>query len=455
MKTKFYFAAALFLMVGVAFSSCSKEEELLNGGNTTGELDHNAQQIVLSVENESGNLTTRAGRPLVTSKPHDKIEKVKVIIVKEDESQSKRTVAYVGTVDWTPETKSKIVSLSEEEKLDVGNYTIYALGYSDDTNYDLDKLPTKDSECPNYLELSMKNGIANKGVAEEIFAGSSEGDGGAPEQGSTHVYQRGTVKVTESKKSFNETITMSRQVAGIMIYVSNIPIAPSFSGTVADLKLQLVASNANNTLVLGHLLNKAVETSKNYVVNAYDNETVTAASSSDDVFVLMETRIGDWFGEDAKRDESTNNVTGKWNNPLFDSGLTFAKQNTVFMSAFVMPFRYDDNINNNRTLELQLVDPNQSNTVLSSWGIQHSDGTEFAQGYEYCWYDKSSSDFKHEKPQTENKDKYSIFRNQLYRVGNMGDDPTVNDPITLSDKNQVFNLKADNNWTMDHGMIIQ
>lgn len=445
MKTKSYFAAALFLMTGVVFSSCSNDEELLNGAPD--ELDSNVQQIVLSVENESGSLTTRSGRPLYTSVPHDKIEQVKLIIVKENGTT--RTVAYVGTIDWTPETKSKIVSLGEEERLDVGDYTIYALGYSKETDYDFDQLPEKSSTFPNYLELSMKSGIG-KGVAEEIFAGSSEGDGGAPSSGASHAYLRGTVKVTESKKSFNETITMSRQVAGIMIYVTKIPVGADFTGTAANLKLQLVANNANNTLVLGHLLNKAVETSKNYVVNAYDKDE----SASSEGVVLMEARIGDWFGEDAERGDD-GYVSGTWNNPLFSSGLILAKQNTVFMSSFVMPFRYDNTVNNNRTLELQLVDPDQDNKVLSRWGIQHSDGMEFAQGYEYCWYDKSASDFRHEKPNTEDENKYSIFRNQLYRVGDMGDDPSLNVPVELTDKNQVFNLKVDNKWGMNHGMVIQ
>ena len=57
------------------FSACSNDEAIMNGS------DNNAEQtLVLQVASTGDNLTTRAGRPLLSSEAKQAIDNVKVII---------------------------------------------------------------------------------------------------------------------------------------------------------------------------------------------------------------------------------------------------------------------------------------------------------------------------------------------------------------------------------------
>lgn len=454
MKTKFYFAAALFLMVGVAFSSCSKEEELLNGGNTTGELDPNAQQIVLSVENEASNLTTRSGRPLYSSAADDKVEKVKLIIVSANgtgANAQNEKIAYVKDIDWTPGQGSKIVTLDKSEQLKNGNYTIYAWGYSNDSEYDFSQY-TVGQDFPKYATLKFKeNSNAKTGTAEEIFAGSTEGDGGISLGGDNkHLYYKGTVEITEDKQSFHETVIMNRQVAGLMVYVSNICIPVSYTGKVADLKLRVVASNVSNVLALGHFTNGASTSSKNYVVNGYADNIPT------ETHVLAETALTDWWPADKIEDSKNENgvlTWENWKNPLWDNHQVALQSASVFMSAFVMPFQKGQS----NTLQLQLVKKNDDNSPIATWNIAHESGMEFNYGYSFCYYNNTNKDFEHVEgtQASENIYQYSIFRNQLYRVGEHPQTDRPGKPTPLPETvGQSLMLQVDNAWTAEHGMVI-
>lgn len=420
------------------FSACSNDEAITDGS------DNNAEQtLVLQVASTGDNLTTRAGRPLLSSEAKQAIDNVKVIIC---QGTGNGNVKYVQTLtQWSAETdassepyggvtgvhgREAIIKLADGDKLTTGDYTVYAFGYSDNSDYsDLaTKITgiTKGGDFSENVTLTLNQAAGNK-IGEEIFAGSC------------------ALKVEEGK-GFYTPVVLNRQVAGTMAYLTDIPCVAG--GT----KLQLVASDRNTNLVLGHFANHdldgngtAADADVNYVVNG----TATAADK-----VIYETALSDWFTDPAL-DADKNGLIDVDNSNWKGDAAKYAN-GSVFAGNFVIPFAKTSG----NTFTLQLVD--NSNNPLKSWIVKlpAGDGQVASTYTSYIWNSNNTS-FTENATAQDAADIFNVVRNHLYSIGTRTlDEPTKpgegpdDKPESLVNKQELV-LKVNDNWEVIHNMELE
>lgn len=436
---KNYLLAAMASGV-MLFSACSNDEAIIDGGE-----DDATQALVLQVASTGDTPTTRAGRPLLSSEAKQTIENVKVIIC---QGTSGNNVKYVETItDWcnVGDTKSKpyggvtgghgretTIKLGDTEKLAAGTYTVYAFGYSDNSDYsDLKTKITDIAKDGSFnanvtLALSQEQTAGNK-IGEEIFAGSAE------------------ITVT-ADKGFYTPVILNRQVAGTMAYLTDIPCVAGGS------KLRLVASDRNTSLVLGHFANHDLDGNGtatgdkiNYVVNGATTATETEK-------VIYEIALSSWFTDPTKDADQNGliDVTDNWkgDNKKYAKG-------SVFAGNFVIPFA---KVDQNNTFTLQLVD--DKSNVLKEWKVKlpAADGQLSAHS---VWTWGGSNSFTEETGVTDAAGVFSVVRNHLYSIGTRtldnptdpGTDPD-DKPESLVNKQELV-LKVNDNWEVIHKMELE
>lgn len=432
---KNYLLAAMASGV-MLFSACSNDEAIMNGS------DNNAEQtLVLQVASTGDNLTTRAGRPLLSSEAKQAIDNVKVIIC---QGTGTGNVKYVQTLtQWSAEAdassepyggatgvhgREAIIKLADGEKLATGDYTVYAFGYSNNSDYS--DLATKITSIAKGGDFSKDvtltlNQIAGNKIGEEIFAGSCE------------------LKVVDGK-GFYTPVILNRQVAGTMAYLTDIPC-------VADgTKLQLVASDRNTNLVLGHFANHdldgndtAADADVNYVVNG----TTTATDK-----VIYEIALSDWFNDPAL-DADQNGLIDVDNNNWKGDVAKYAK-GSVFAGNFVIPFAKTSE----NTFTLQLV--NNSGTALKSWKVKLPAGDKQLSSHTSYIWNSTNTSFTENATAQDAADIFNVVRNHLYSIGTRtldqpvtpGTDP--DEPESLVNKQELV-LKVNDNWEVIHNMELE
>lgn len=418
------------------FSACSNDEAIMNGS------DNNAEQtLVLQVASTGDNLTTRAGRPLLSSEAKQAIDNVKVIIC---QGTGNGNVKYVKTLDkWsdTSDASSKpyggdtgghgreaIIKLADGDKLATGDYTVYAFGYSNNSDYtDLATKITdiaKNGDFSENVTLTLNQTGGNK-IGEEIFAGSC------------------ALKV-EDGKGFYTPVVLNRQVAGTMAYLTDIPCVAG--GT----KLQLVASDRNTNLVLGHFANHdldgngtAADADVNYVVNG----TATAADK-----VIYEIVLGDWFSNPALDTDKNGLIDAETN---WKGDAAKYANGSVFAGNFVIPFAKTTE----STFTLQLVD--NSNNALKSWKVKlPASDKQLSSHTSYIWNSNNTS-FTESTTAQDAADIFNVVRNHLYSIGTRTlDEPTQpgtdpdDKPESLVNKQELV-LKVNDNWEVIHNMELE
>jgi hypothetical protein len=432
---KNYLLAAMASGV-MLFSACSNDEAIMNGS------DNNAEQtLVLQVASTGDNLTTRAGRPLLSSEAKQAIDNVKVIIC---QGTGNGNVKYVKTLDkWsdTSDASSKpyggdtgghgreaIIKLADGDKLATGDYTVYAFGYSNNSDYtDLATKITdiaKNGDFSENVTLTLNQTGGNK-IGEEIFAGSC------------------ALKV-EDGKGFYTPVVLNRQVAGTMAYLTDIPCVAG--GT----KLQLVASDRNTNLVLGHFANHdldgngtAADADVNYVVNG----TATAADK-----VIYEIVLGDWFSNPALDADKNGLIDAETN---WKGDAAKYANGSVFAGNFVIPFAKTTE----STFTLQLVD--NSNNALKSWKVKlPASDKQLSSHTSYIWNSNNTS-FTESTTAQDAADIFNVVRNHLYSIGTRTlDEPTQpgtdpdDKPESLVNKQELV-LKVNDNWEVIHNMELE
>lgn len=431
MKKSYFFSALAAGMV--MFSACSSDNDLANGGNGSNDA---VQQIVLQVANAGDGMQTRAGRPLLSSEAKQTIENVKVIICDE----SNKIVKVKTYNDWN-NADSKVygkgggahgrettLTYTGNEKLGNGTYTIYAFGYSNNSDYK--DLTTQISDLTEGKPfsgntiLNLKDGV--KG--EEIFAGSTA-----------------QFEINENQKGFTQTVVLNRQVAGTFGYFDKIPYVAGAA------KLQLVASNGNTGLVLGGFNSFDLtgngtgnEGHVNYVVNG-----TTAAKDN----VIYTINLKDWFTNVNDVDHDGLIDDTNWAKPAGYTKATFAK-GSVFGGSFLIPFQKNDN----QTFVLQLT--NDAGDVLKSWAVKlPSDDGQLSE-YTLSSWNSTTSVFYNTSATKDAADKYSVVRNHLYGIGERsldepttpGTDPDKPEPLN---KKQELTLRVNDNWEVIHKMELE
>lgn len=473
------------VLAALALGSCSNDETL-NGGlpETTGA----SQVIEISVANAGSGLTTRAGRPLLSSEAKQTIENVKIIVC----DGSGNIKADTLITDWTTVSeayddasghgrKVRFTLGGSNAELTASNtYTVYAFGYhgkDDATAYDSQYTVGENNTALNEYLKTVGNGqkwdtntvttnseesvttfsenftIKNTSDdnAEELFAGSAE--------------------ITVDKNgNFSQGVTLHRQVAGMFTYAYNVPY-------FKDAKyLKVYASQENQALVLGKFYSKVL--SNNGTNNVLEN-VVNGTDTQDTETLLYQIDLTQWFTSivDVNNDgiidtygytnnsgELTENSTANWHRPTGDkfTSVTLVK-GSVFGGEFLIPFKAKSGA---QTLTLKLT--NESGTTLRTWTIKLPSTQVISSGTLTSWNGTSGSGSwsTAEGSVTETQKAYSILRNHLYGIGKKtaeGDgtddkeDPDGPDgpdnPQDLTTKQDIL-LQVNDNWEMIHQMEV-
>lgn len=325
MRKQVWFSA---LAAGVLlFSACKSEDIPAQGGNESA----NDQKLVLNLAT-GGNQASRAGRPLLSSAAGQDIDKLTLFFIKEDGNIALKK--EISSAEWhngaTAYDKGMQIEISlkasNEENLTASTvgtkYTVYAVGYSEDTDYD-----------NGFLNGSLTKGVAftqadnfwaqtEEKTGEEIFAGEAKIT--AIQNGSTN--ETCLIQTPESGADYPESpamavpsIVLNRQVAGVTGYFTNIRTGKMTTGTgltAKPVKLRLVASGRNNRVKFESLVSGETTTSKtvNYVINGAQNSDLVANakvdarflnSSTDDAYVVYEVKLADWFKYGGETGRST------------------------------------------------------------------------------------------------------------------------------------------------------
>lgn len=434
MKKSYLFSA--FAAGMVMLSACSNDGDLTGGD----ESNDAVQQIVLQVANAGEGLQTRAGRPLLSSEAKQTIENVKVIICDE----SNNIVKEKTFTDWN-DTDSKVygtgssahgreatLTYTGDEKLVNGKYTIYAFGYSNNSDYanlttEMNKL-TKNAKFSENTILNLKDG---KG--EEIFAGSTA-----------------QFTIDNDHKGFTQTVVLNRQVAGTFGYFEKIPYVAGAA------KLQLVASNGNTGLVLGGF-NSFDLTGNGTGNNGHVNYVVNGTTAATDN-VIYTINLKDWFTDVKDVDENGLIDDTNWKIPASYAKAKFAT-GSVFGGTFLIPFA---KVTSKNTFVLQLT--NDAGDVLKSWAVKlpSTDGqlSEYTLSY---WNTSATTHVFANTPNTKDlAEKYSVVRNHLYGIGvrskdkpNPGGGSTDPDQPEPLNKKQELTLRVNDNWEVIHQMELE
>jgi len=454
------------LMASLSFYSCDKEVIYVQDGEGVESVADGAQIITLQVENGGDGLATRAGRPLYSAEAKQTIENVKLWIC---DNNNTGKVVYVKEIsNWNDNKVSTVyttgghgrqttIELKDADKLAAGSYKVYAVGYSNSSDYDLSAVTevkkTEEgegkytfSEDKINMVLPIKEGATNK-IGEEIFAGQME-------------------LTVETGKGFKKPIVLNRQVAGAFAYVKDIPYMEGAK------YLKLMASAQNESLVLGNfnsvdLTGNGSDNGDNvkYIVNG------TNGKSESDTYVISTIDLNEWFGETLADTNNDNLVDAtNWKNPYKPEGEptvgtypTFQK-GSVFGGEFVIPFAH---VAEKQTLTLQLT--NADGDPLRSWKVNLSSSDEQLSQTITCW-NSAYTDWSTEVTD-ESANIYSLVRNHLYGIGtrmndeadpeNPGTDPEPGTPDPEKDKPESLNnkqelvLKVNDNWEVIHGMELE
>lgn len=481
MKKNIFLYGALALGMTGMFASCSSDDDIVvNGG---GDADATAQVIEIAVDN-ANNLSTRSGRPLNSEAALHDIDNVAVIV-----TDVNNDVKYVEIVDnWMSNSavedythgRKTTVKIPDGKKLDKGTYSVYAIGYDNETEYTVAE--TSDG-LVNYLsnletnmsgkfdkDMVLSNGTGNT-AAEEIFAGSS------------------TANVAANEESFTQAVNvvMHRQVAGVYTYIKDVPYYTS-GANVGDI-LQLVAVTGNSNLTLGGFLPTSdLASNGGNPDNKYVNGFNYPASVKETV--VYSINLKDWFGQTLhddgqglldksnwtvpEREYAGNKQAGQddYGTHRFD-GCTFVK-GSVFGGEFVIPFLAVDN---KVSFKLKLISSTDgSQTPLKTWNIKLASADVVSDAVNYwnataltggAWTTTTATSVSG-YPSEESTSSYSIMRNHLYGVGtkvgnNPADDPDPDpenpdpgkdEPTPLvTDQDLVLKLNA--NWEIIHRMEIE
>lgn len=436
MKKKNYLLGALAAGM-LLFTACSNEDDVTTGNGN----EDAAQTFVLQVAS-SGDGMTRAGRPMLGSEAKQNIQNVKLIICEGT------TVKFVKTItDWNADSNSTayttgghgrqaIVEIPTADKLKEGTYTVYAFGYSDDSDYDLTAITSlMDGATSGTFNanttLAFKEGATNT-VGEEIFAGSLD-------------------LTVETGKGFKQPIVLNRQVAGTYGYVNDIPY-------IADAaKLRLVASDRNQQLVLGNFTN--FDLTGNGTGNGENVKYVVNGTGSNTDKVIYTIDLTKWFTY-IKDDDSDGLIdAANWNVPA-DAPYAekYFKTGSVFAGEFLIPFV---KVAENQTFTLELTKADGI-TVLRSWNVNlPSDDGQLSQYSLVKW---ELDTFAAPTNVKDTKNTYNVVRNHLYGIGTRtldnptGPDPEpepgVDEPESLNNKQELV-LRVNDNWEVIHGMELE
>lgn len=459
-KQSLLVASCLMMGAAAAFTSCSNDDVIVNS-----DFDQSiasAQVLTLQVASAGDGMTTRAGRPLLSSAADQKIDQVALYFVQTSEGENKGKLVLKKWVNWTTaadydDGKQLEIALKSEnnQKLPAGTYDVYAVGYSgkkaDDTNFTFtpgamfnDNGNVVGAETWSEFKAVLQN---EKNYAEEVFAGMT----------TVTVNDKGAFDLQKDGKKNH--IVLHRQVAGATGYFNNIPV--SVDGKPSRY-VRLVASAKNKTVLFGNFnggftsnpgkLNKPEDANTagfKYIVNGTDAvQTANAKfANGSSAFVVYKIDLKEWFtnknegepymGNDVNGDgflgtddvkeylgnkepASPNDYAKVWKNPNAKHGQSVYR-GTVFGAEFVIPIAYVDDQN---TLQLQVTD--EAGNVLKYWNINVKEDQLHKQQPATQAAAEQKFDFS--------KSIFNLYRNHMYSVGMKAENTVPGEPTPDPEK---------------------
>lgn len=421
MKKYFMSVAALAGMMSLA--ACSSDD-------IVSPADNDVQTIKIAVAS-TGDKATR-GRDLNSEEPDQKIESVTVVI----RNKATNAVVYKGDIPkWNTVSstytdnghgRKYTLKLEGADRLNAGEYTITAVGYTAD---DFKTNTIVDAKKGEVAAGNFTAEVADGKAAQEAFAGES------------------SIKLLEDHAAINPSVTLHRQVAGYYGYFTSIPVEVN-SKKVTDVRL--VARSKNMKLTYGNFNSSFTTTNKDimYVVNGSEPATTKDAkfkgSADNDAYTLYNIKVTEWFTKgDTNKDGILDEKDTNWTNPLEPNGYKTYQPGTIFAGGFAVPFTATDAA----TLELQLLD--ESGEILKSWTVAMAAAQTKGQGVDGVALTV---------PETAQN--FSFFRNHMYTLGkkvdNTKDKPgtTTPDQPEPLDKSQSMILRVNDNWEVINRMTI-
>lgn len=324
------------LMASLAFYSCTKEIVIVQEGGEGGIESPTAQDgqvLTLQVANSGDGLTTRAGRPLLSSQAKQDINTIVLYVV--DGSNKVVLKKTIGPDEWANALDYSNTSAhgkqlqitfraSDKQKLTVGDYTIYAVGYKTETTAatsykvtdadfgvkkssgDVLVVPTEVGQdganatlAANDFSTQLDKTYNNSKIipADEIFAG-------VVEVTATEDYL--VKKSTSTGTKVVPALVLNRQVAGVTGYFTNLPAKV---GTQIPAKIRLVASGKSNKVHFTSMLsgetdnttNTSAESVKNVVNGSWSGSEAVAAEkgnywdNSKKGYIVYEIALSEFF----------------------------------------------------------------------------------------------------------------------------------------------------------------
>lgn len=409
----------------IALSACNEKED-------APVYNDDAQVFTVTVSNNDGK-DTRAGRPLYSEAPAQKIDMVHFFIINTGTNKvvyekdipnwmSDQSVITVGD-----DARQTTIELKGEDKLAVGTYKAYAIGYTSSGSVY--------TYAPDFTTLEKESELTSavtattSGDAEEIFAGTTD--------------DNQNIVIASAGETFTKNIVLKRQVAGTYGYFTNIP-AKGPKGEVAK-TLRLVAA-AKNTQVVLDGFDKA--NAVNGKTSASDESGVFFNDGTTKGFVVYSINLDSWFTGGDTNTDGVLNESDTWAAGISESGVTF-KEGSVFGGKFLVPFSAVESASN--SLQLQLLDG--SGNILRYWNVNlaaaQEDVIDITAGEPAAADEVSTSS-------------YSVLRNHLYTLGmrkagdNGGDDDPDGDEDKPEDlnKGQQLVIKVSGAWENITGMVL-
>lgn len=483
-----------------ALAACTSETpNPADGGNAADET----QKLVINLSDGGDRLTTRAGRPLHSSEPGQWIQHVTLYVTNEEGIVLQKEIdeyVWANAVDYSNGKQLEIAfRASEGEQLPKGDYTVYAVAFSKETDYRITPEPNSEINAIEDGKINPEwvhsfdfaedfSAVLNSGVAdaEEIFAGVATVVSTTDADGKPCLTAKQAA--SEEVAAGDAVITLNRQVAGTIGYFTNIPATVN---GIAPTKIRLVAANKNNTvnfinMVSGETVTSSGNQAATYVVNGSmtaggaDYTQVGFCNTPDNKgYVAYEIELKDFFpymeGEGrtfADCDLDKDGYVGYkdisllgsislgeyWKNPNNTSEHPQSLvKGSVYGSSFLIPFHWKEMYN---TFELQLlgVDAAGDDVFLKAWNVKVSENQlktdqipSVSTGVIVTVEgDKSQSCF-------------NVYRNHMYTLGekdtdgdgNDYDDPNITDkPEDLSTEIELL-ITVNTQWKHNETMTIK
>lgn len=312
------------LMASLAFYSCTKEVVIVQEGGEGGIETPTAQDgqvLTLQVANSGDGLTTRAGRPLLSSQAKQDINTIVLYVVNESGNVVlKKTIGpdeWANALDYSNTSahgkQLQITFRKSDSQMLIGTaegtaYTIYAVGYKESSNYkvaDADfgvsGTPSTTTNDGSGVTLTATNFAttlaANTTAADEIFAGKVAVKVVTKDATTSYII----ASDGDADTKVVPALVLNRQVAGVTGYFTNLPAKVDEQ---IPTKIRLVASGKSNKVHFTSMLPGETGTDssvKNVVNGSWSGSAAVAAEkgnywdNSKEGYIVYEIALSEFF----------------------------------------------------------------------------------------------------------------------------------------------------------------